>query len=143
MPLLKYFFVFSIILIAPFLHAVAPNTVVATIHVGVTPAGLAVTPDSHFAYVANNNNYGLTGSDSVTVIDLNVNLPIATIHDSSFNQPYTVTINASGTKAYVTNSNSTTVTIIDIASNTVIGTIGGFDGPSGFAITARMVVPHM
>ena len=35
----------------------------------------------------------------------------------------------------MTNSNSTTVTIIDIASNTVIGTIGGFDGPSGFAIT--------
>ena len=115
--------------------SVDPNTVVATINVGVTPVGLAVTPDNNFVYVANNNNYGFTGSDSVTVLDVNSFLPVATITGVSFNQPYTVTINASGTKAYVTNSNSTTVTIIDIQTNTVIGTIGGFDGPSGFAIT--------
>ena len=62
-------------------------------------------------------------------------LPVTTIYDPSFSQPYTVTINASGTRAYVSNSNGTTITIIDTASNTVIGTIGGFDGPSGFEIT--------
>ncbi len=32
------------------------NTVIATVNVGVTPAGLAITPDNKFAYVANNNN---------------------------------------------------------------------------------------
>jgi DNA-binding beta-propeller fold protein YncE len=37
---------------------------------GVTPAGIAITPDSSSAYVANNNNYTITGSDSVTVLDL-------------------------------------------------------------------------
>lgn len=125
------------------LYCVAPNTVVATIPVGVTPAGLAVRPDSNFVYVANNNNYGIvgvtpygvTGVDSVTVINANTNLPVTTIYDPSFSQPYTVTINASGTKAYVSNSNGTTVTVIDVINNTVIGTISGFDGPSGFAIT--------
>lgn len=134
-----------------FLNAVAPNAVVATIPVGVTPAGLAVTPDSNFVYVANNNNYGIsgvtsygiTGVDSVSVINANTNLPLTIIYDPSFSEPYTVTINASGTKAYITNSNGSTVSIIDIPSNTVIGTIGGFDGPSGFAITPNQTTAYV
>lgn len=117
-----------------FLYAIAPNTVVATINVGVTPSNLAITPDSRFAYVANNNNYGV-GGYTVSVLDLTTNLPIQTISDPSFNEPYTVTINSSGTRAYVTNSNGATITIIDITTNTVIGLIGGFDGPSGMVIT--------
>lgn len=137
----SYIFYFLIILLfSPLSHAVSANSVIATTNVGITPAGLAVTPDNNFVYVANNNNYGFTAfggfpdQDSVSVVSATNFLPITTIFDPSFNQPYTITINPSGTKAYVTNSNSTTVTIIDIASNTVIGTIGGFDGPSGFAI---------
>lgn len=117
-------------------HAVAPNTVVATINVGVTPAGLAITPNSLFAYVANNNNYAITDGDTVSVVDLTTNLQIDTIPTGSFNvEPYTVTMNAAGTKAYVTNSASTTVVVIDTATNTVIASIGGFDGPSGMVIT--------
>lgn len=111
------------------------NVVIATIGVGDTPAGIAVTPNSLFAYVANNNNDGIPNGDSVSVLNLTFNTLQQTIHDSSFNEPYTVTINAAGTKAYVTNSNGSTVTIIDLATNTVTGTIGGFDGPSGFVIT--------
>lgn len=117
------------------LHADEANKVVATIGVGQNPAGLAVTPNNLFAYVANNNDNSIPGDDSVSVLNLTNNTLEQTIHDSSFDEPYTVTINSAGTKAYVTNSNSTTVTIIDIATNTVSGTIGGFSGPSGFAIT--------
>jgi YVTN family beta-propeller protein len=111
------------------------NKVIATIEVGDTPAGIAVTPDSLFAYVANNNNDGLPNGDSVSVLNLLYNTVEQTIHDSSFNEPYTVTINKTGTRAYITNSGGSTVTIVDIATNTVVGTIDGFDGPSGFAIT--------
>ncbi|MFA6066739.1 MAG: YncE family protein [Candidatus Babeliaceae bacterium] len=129
-------YVASFLLLSPaILCVVEPNTVIATINVGVTPAGLAITPDNRFAYVANNNNYSLAGGDTVSVLNLTNNTLAQTISDASFNEPYTVTINAAGTKAYVTNSNSTTITIIDIASNTVTGTIGGFDGPSGMVIT--------
>jgi len=110
------------------------NSVIATINTGVTPAGLAVTPDNNFAYVANNNNYGIAGQDSVSVLNLNTNLPLTIITDVSFDQPYTVTINAAGTKAYVTNSNGSTVTVINIPANTVSAVITGFDGPSGFVI---------
>lgn len=116
-------------------YAIEHNTVIATINVGVTPAGIAITPDSHYAYVANNNNYGVPCEDNVSVLNLHHNTLKTTINDGSFNQPYTITMNADGSKAYVTNSNDTTVTIIDTSSNTVIGVIGGFDGPSGMVIT--------
>jgi len=127
-----YFFIFLWCIQS---SVIGSNRTVATIGVGDTPAGIAITPDNRFAYVANNNNDGISGGDTVSVIDLLTNTVKQTISDASFNQPYTITINKNGTKAYVTNSNSTTVTIIDIASNTVIGVIDGFDGPSGFAIT--------
>ena len=118
-----------------FSYADKPNKVVASVGVGQNPAGIAVTPDNLFAYVANNNNQSIPGGYTVSVLNLTNNTLEQTISDSSFNEPYTVTINPAGTKAYVTNSNSTTVTIIDLTTNTVTGTIGGFDGPSGLVIT--------
>lgn len=133
-----------ILLFPPFLSAAPANTVIATINTGVTPGGIAITHDGRYAYVANNNNYGLqntnasgatVNSDSVTVIDLSNNTVLTTIYDTSFLQPYTVTINPAGTRAYVTNSAGSTVTIINIATNTVTGIISGFDGPSGMVIT--------
>ncbi len=111
------------------------NTVVATINVGVTPDGLAITPDSHYAYVVNNNNYGIADQDSVSVLDLKNNTLKETIHDASFNEPFRVAISPSGKKAYVANSNGTTLSVIDTKHNTVTEVIDGFDGPSGIVIT--------
>lgn len=121
--------------IAPSMHAIAPNTVIATMNTGVNPAGIGITPNNRFAYVVNNNNYGIAGQDSVTVLRLSDNQPIKTIENPFFNEPYTVTINRIGSKAYVTNSNSTTVAIIDLITDTVSGIITGFDGPSGLVIS--------
>lgn len=116
------------------IYAVEPNTVVATINTGVNPAGLALSVDNNVAYVANNNNYGIAGSDSVSVLNLVTNTLEQTITDASFNEPYTITMSPDGTKAYVTNSNSSTITIINTITNSVAGTISGFDGPSGMVI---------
>lgn len=131
----RYSIAYVMISLSSCMHAAPANTVVATINTGVTPAGIAITPDDRFAYVANNNNYGFPGSDNVTVINLANNTVVTTINDASFDEPYTVTINAAGTRAYITNSISTTITVIDIATNTVVGVITGFDGPSGMVIT--------
>lgn len=106
----------------------------STINVGVNPNQMAITPDGKLGYVANNNNYSLSGQDTVTVVDLCTNLPITTIKHESFNQPYTVTINCKGNRAYVTNSGGSTVSVIRIRNNKVINVIDGFDGPSGFTI---------
>lgn len=108
--------------------------VIATIETGVNPAGIALTPNNHRAYVANNNNYSIAGEDSVSVLDLKHNKQKTIINDDSFSGPYTVTIDHKGKMAYVTNSNSTTISIIDIEHDKVIGTIDGFDGPSGMVI---------
>jgi len=130
-----YFLSFLFLLLPAHTYAAKSNTVIATINTGITPTGIAITPDNHFAYVANNNNYGLTGEDSVSVLKLKNNTVKQTIFHSSFNQPYTITINPNGTRAYVTNSNSTTISIINTATNHVVGIIDGFDGPSGMVIT--------
>jgi YVTN family beta-propeller protein len=127
------FFIFSYVLM--FIPTAAVNKVIATIGVGDTPARIAITSDNLLGYVANNNNDGIPNADSVTVLNLKTNTVVTTIHDSSFNEPYTITLNAANTKAYVTNSAGSTITIVAIPSNTVLGTISGFDGPSGMAIT--------
>jgi YVTN family beta-propeller protein len=122
--------------------ASASSRVISTINTGVNPAGIAITPDGKKAYVANNANYGdytITtppqNINNITVIDLETFLPLTTISDSSFNGAYTITINSAGTKAYVTNSGGSTISIIDTATDTVTGTIIGLDGPSGFVIS--------
>jgi YVTN family beta-propeller protein len=131
----SYFLSILCLLVPAYMYASKDNTVIATINTGVTPAGIAITSDSHYAYVANNNNYGISIQDSVSVLNLKHNSPKEIIFDASFDQPYTVTINHKGTKAYITNSNGTTITIIDTKTNQVIGLIDGFDGPSGMVIT--------
>lgn len=132
-------YILSSLLLALPIHtsAIERNTVVATMNVGITPAGIAITPDNHTAYVANNNNYGIAGADSVSVLNLKNNTLAHTINDPSFNEPYTITINKKGTRAYVTNSNSTTITVIKTKTNEVVAVIDGFDGPSGMAITPK------
>lgn len=115
--------------------AAPSRRVLATIPVGDSPAGIAITPDNRYAYVANNNNDALPTGNTVSVIDLQSNTVITTISDVSFNEPYTITMNKAGTIAYVTNSNGTTISRVSTATNQVIGTITGFDGPSGMVIT--------
>lgn len=95
---------------------------------------MAITPDSRTAYVANVNNYEIINEHTVSVINLKTNAVETIIRDPSFNELYTVTLNAKATKAYVTNSNSSTVSIIDTQTNQVSGIIFGFDGPSGMVI---------
>lgn len=110
----------------------------ATIPCGVTPAGMAVTPDGRYLYVANNNNYGTVAGQYVTVIDLNTNSTVANVQSNTFNQPYTVTISPDGERALFTNSAGQTITAVSTVTNTVLGTIGGFDGPSGLAIVGNV-----
>ncbi len=131
------YFVVSIlsILLQTDVHAGKRNSVIATINVGVTPDALAITPDNHYAYVANNNNYAIPNQDSVSVLDLKNNTLKETIYDNSFVEPFRIAISPDGKKAYVANSNGTTLSIIDTKLNQVIGVINGFDGPSGVAIT--------
>lgn len=107
--------------------------VINTIPCGVNPAGMAITPDGQRLYIANNNSYGIPGQDSVTVVDLTTQKVLTNIFASSFQQPYTITI--VGNRACVTNSNGSSLTVLDTITNTVVEVIEGFDGPSGMVVS--------
>jgi YVTN family beta-propeller protein len=108
----------------------ASNTVVGTpIPVGGEPEGVAVTPDGKHAYVTN----AAFSIGSVSVIDTAANtvgdtIPVGTA-------PFGVAVTPDGKDAYVANLEDNTVSVIDTATNTVVGTpitVGSF--PLGVGI---------
>ena len=112
----------------------ATNTVVATIAVGQTPFGVAITPDGTRAYVTNQN------SNTVSVIDTATNTVVATIPVGL--RPAGVAITPDGTRAYVANvCRDNTVSVIDTATNTVVATIAVGSLPLWVAITPAPRVP--
>ena len=102
------------------------NTVVATIHVGSGPEGVAVTPDGTRLYVANDGG-------AVWVINTSNNSVVAKVTVGG--DPYGVAITPDGTRVYVTEDNGAAVSAIDTSSNTVIAKIIVPAIPSGVAIS--------
>lgn len=111
-------------------------------NVGVAPSDIAILENNRLAFVTNSNSYGIRGGSTVTVLDLEKKLSAKTISDASFDEPYRLASNKKGTKVYVCNSATPrqpgqqgTVSIIDVETLQVSGTMKGFDGPSGIVIT--------
>ncbi len=95
----------------------ATNSVVGSpISVGSGPDGIAITPNGHTAYVANN------GSDSVTPIDLTTSPPTPGTAIGVDVGPTAVAINPSGTSVFVLNGTTLSVSVISTATNTVTST---------------------
>lgn len=105
----------------------ATYSVVATIPVGQYPAGVAVTPNGAFAYVANFN------SNSVSVIDTTANAVTTTVTVGT--NPLGVAITPNGAFAYVTNYTSHDISVISTATNTVVATVATGSANWGVAIT--------
>src|SRR6266446_3710233 len=102
------------------------NAVVATINLGASPTGVAVSPDGTRAYVTQTGN-------SVSVINTATNTVLTTLN--GFNGPAGVAVSPNGTRAYVTNQNGTTVSVINTATNTVVTTLNGFNSPRSVAVS--------
>ena len=121
----------------------ASKTVVATISVGSTPSGIAITPDGTRAYVTNEFD------NTVSLIDTASRKVVATIPVGA--QPFNVAITLDESRtnerddrrhdplAYVTNSSSNTVSVIDTANNRVVATIRVGNFP--FAVAFATVTP--
>src|SRR5258706_4375019 len=111
----------------------ATNTISATIPVGVTPFGVAVSPNGSKVYVTN------AFSNTVSVIDTATNTVIATvpvgITPGCSPSPCTmsVAVSPNASKVYVTNASPNTVSVIDTARNTVSATIPVSLTPVGVA----------
>ncbi|WP_245814085.1 YncE family protein, partial [Rhodococcus marinonascens] len=95
--------------------AAAADTVIDTVPVGNTPAGVAVTtPDGTRAYVTNRGGASVSVIDTATNMVVGLPIPVGT-------NPFGVAITLDGTRAYVTNSGGTSVSVIDTATNMVVG----------------------
>ena len=99
----------------------ASNAVVATIPSGQFPTGLAITPDGTRVYVV--NQFLTNGHNTVSVIETKTNSIVATILVGL--GPVAIAITPDGTRAYVPNQQDFNISVIDIATNTVITTRGG------------------
>ena len=104
----------------------ASNIVVATVHVGSGPIGVAVNPGGTRVYVAN-----LT-SNSLSVIDTATNTVSTSVALSG--SPLGVAVNPSGTRVYVTTVFSNNVSVIDTGTNTVVATVPTGTTPGGIAV---------
>ena len=108
----------------------ATNAIAATIPVGAFPKGIAILPDGTKAYVANHS------SGTVSVIDLATNTVIGTVAAGSGPSNIAFTPE-SPPRAYVTNTFSANLTVIDTAIDALLASslyVGG--NPEGIAIDA-------
>lgn len=102
------------------------------------PTVVAITPDGTKAYVTNKGTDS-PNSGQVTVFDLIKNKALTTIPVGI--APYGIAITPDGTHAYVTNlgrvnvEDGTTLTKINLNTNTVVGTVSGLINPNTIAIT--------
>lgn len=99
----------------------ATNTVVATIALSLDevgqPMGVAVSPDGTHVYVAKHRHYTEDpGPNKVSVINTATNTEVASLIVES--GAFDVTFTPDGTRAYVTNYWSSTVSVIDTTTNT-------------------------
>ena len=111
----------------------ATNTVTATVPVGSSPWGVAVSPDGTRVYVTNWN------SNTVSVIDTATNTVTATVNVKS--NPIGIVVSPDGKKVYVAVANcfssegSGTVDVIDTATNNVTASVNIWSNPIGIAVT--------
>lgn len=100
-----------------------------TLQVGTNPTGLAVNPVRNEVYVANAGS--ATQSGSISIIDASANRVAATIPVHRL--PYFISVEASGHRAYVANSGSNSVSVLDLDSRREIAVAGTGEQP-GLAI---------
>ncbi len=96
-----------------------------TLQVGTNPSGMAVNPVKNEVYVVNAGP--ANGNGSITVIDASTNKVVYTI--GLHRQPYFISVDPAGRRAYVANSGSNTVSVIDLDLRREIAIAGTGEAP--------------
>ena len=97
----------------------ATNTVSATVPVGSSSFGVAVSPDGSNIYVTN-SGFSLSGG-TVSVINATNNSITATVDGFFF--PSGIAITPDGKKVYVANYANGNVSVIDTATNNITANV--------------------
>jgi len=135
----KLFVVLALFITTP-AAAFEPNTFIALISGFNQPYSIAITPSGLYAYIGETTGAG----SSVRVIDTDSSSPTfnqivaAPNLIGVFNQPFAIAITPNSNFAYVCNSGTNSVLVIDTSTNTLVaapGLIGTFNQPGSIAIT--------
>ena len=105
-----------------------------TLQVGTQPTGIVANPVRNEVYVVNAGT--AWGNGSVSVIDTSANHVVATI--PVHRQPYFIDVDAAGHRAYVANSGSNSVSVIDLDQRREIGVAGTGEQPGLARISPDM-----
>ena len=105
-----------------------------TLQVGTEPSGMAVNPVRNEVYVVNAGTPSSSGT--MSIIDTTNNRIAFTI--GLHRQPYFISVDAAGRRAYVANSGSNTVSVIDLDSRREIAT-----APTGESPGMALIAPDM
>jgi YVTN family beta-propeller protein len=104
--------------------------VIATVDVGVNPFGDTVAPDGSTVWVANSGTPGGAQGHTVTVLDTTTFAIQSVIGVGNF--PEDIAFARAGSQAFVTNSSSDTVSVINTATRTVGQTVDLSTVPMAF-----------
>lgn len=107
---------------------VAARRRIASIPVGRSPIQLFATPDGRFVYVANQGTETVPDS-TVSVIDTQQNAVVQTLITGR--GAHGVVASDDGSRVFIANSFANTVSVIDVASHRVIGSVGVGENPGG------------
>ena len=99
--------------------------------VGHNPVAVAASPTRNEIYVVNSGAAPANGS--LSVIDAEHNAVVATI--PLHRQPLSIDLNDAGTVAYVTNSGSNSVSVIDLTARREIAQLAAGDQPVAARLT--------
>jgi gliding motility-associated-like protein len=106
----------------------ASNTVIKTITVGVAPWDVVISPNGKQVYVT-------CGNGTVTVVNTTTNTVSGSISLHSGSIPHSVCVSPDGSKLYVANSNSQSVSVVSLATNTVVSDISVGSVPYGMCVS--------
>src|SRR2546421_1293396 len=103
--------------------------VVATVPVGASPAGVAVSPDGRYAYIAEGGDDAVSGFDTGSrAIATSVALPAGSRHRGRALSP-------KGDFLYVADGGSDRVSVVDTRTNRVVASVPVGSQPVSVAVT--------
>ncbi len=101
-----------------------------------SPSGVTITPDGSRAYISLTNStvavLNIDSTDNVT--DSGIRIPIPGGTPQTFYGTPGIAVSADGTRVYVSNPFSNTISILDTSTNTIVGTVPVGSGPAGIGV---------
>ena len=103
--------------------------VVATVPVGTSPAGVVVSPDGRYAYIAEG------GDDAVSVLDTGTRTIATTVALPAGSGPRGVALSPRGEFLYVADGGSNRVSVVDTRTTRVVASVPVGTQPVSVAVT--------